>query len=284
MNHNLVTLLEFLGIVGGMYGIFTRGHQVIDACCKGASAVAKGAYRAPIKACRHVKEKCAANPLGKATVLQEFYMGDVQPAVIKKRDVNKNTTLVLKFYLAQGIVQRRLYLWNKKTDHIRDLGDLRLPAGFDLQKDEREIFAESMLDARKKLEEVYQPKPDQQQTAPNLKVVSSESHQDAAAKGNGAGDEGIGKQKRSMKVWVGKFLQEGFMQRAIQDKVVKHFGVKIQDRSGVEDHAWGVDLKRALSEADVKVGDTIRITLLGKRIVEEGKNPMNCYSIEKLAA
>jgi hypothetical protein len=280
MNHNLVTLLEFLGIVGGMYGIFTRGHQVIDACCKGTSAAAKGLYRAPIKACHHVKEKRAANPLGKATVLQEFYMGNVQPAVIKKRDVNKNTTLVLKFYVAQGIVQRRLYLWNKKKDHIRDLGDLRLPAGFKLE-DDREIFAESMLDARKKLEEIYQPKPGQQQAAPK-KTASSESLQDAA--GKGAGADGAEKQKKSMKVWVGRFLQEGFMQRAIQDKVVKHFGVTIRDQSGNEDHAWGVDLKRALSEADVKVGDTIRITLIGKKVMEEGKNPMNCYSIERLAA
>lgn len=281
MNHNLVTLVEFLGIVGGMYGIFTRGHQVIDACTRGTAAVAKGVYKAPIQACRHVKEKRAANPLGKAVVLQEFYMGNVQPAVIKKRVVNKNTTLVLKFYVAQGIVQRRLYLWNKKKDHIRDLGNLRLPAGFKLE-DDREIFAESMLDARKKLDEVYQPKPDQQQTAPKLRTVSIESHQDAG--GKGVGDEGAGKQKKSMKVWVGKFMQEGFMQRAIQDKIVKHFGVTIRDQSGNEDHAWGVDLKRALSEADVKVGDTIKITLLGKRIVEEGKNPMNCYSIEKLAA
>ncbi|MBE7540631.1 MAG: hypothetical protein HS122_19760 [Opitutaceae bacterium] len=88
--------------------------------------------------------------------------------------------------------------------------------------------------------------------------------------------------KRVPTVTRGMILEIGFMKRAMSDREISQFGVRYRTTEGVEDVVWGVDLKRALKEAEATVGDKVEILKVGRKVVEEGRAPMNLWKIAKI--
>jgi hypothetical protein len=61
-------------------------------------------------------------------------------------------------------------------------------------------------------------------------------------------------------------------------------GVKLRLANGSEYICFGVDLIRAVEEADVAVGDYVEITRVGRKQINPDRPPMNLWDICKLAA
>jgi len=81
--------------------------------------------------------------------------------------------------------------------------------------------------------------------------------------------------------YVGEILDIGeFPKDAKDEKLV--FGVKLRLGNGSEYTCWGVDFLRAVPEADVKIGDRVAVTRIGRVQTLPGKNPMNLWEIQKL--
>lgn len=83
-------------------------------------------------------------------------------------------------------------------------------------------------------------------------------------------------------VYRGKILEIGFMPRVIDNEEKESFGVRYRASEGVEDVVWGVNLRTALREAGAKVGDEVEILKIGRKTVEEGKAPMNLFTVAKI--
>ncbi|TRZ99106.1 MAG: hypothetical protein D4R84_02615 [Rhodocyclaceae bacterium] len=80
----------------------------------------------------------------------------------------------------------------------------------------------------------------------------------------------------------GVILEVGYMPRPLDGRTLKQYGVKCRTAEGVEDVVWGVNLGTALHDAGAGVGDKVEILKIGRKVVEEGKAPMNLYTCTKL--
>jgi hypothetical protein len=63
---------------------------------------------------------------------------------------------------------------------------------------------------------------------------------------------------------------------------IQVFGLVVRTEEGEEKHLWGRDLQQGLARCGAKVGDAIEVIKLGRTRLEEGKAPMNLYTVTKI--
>jgi hypothetical protein len=73
------------------------------------------------------------------------------------------------------------------------------------------------------------------------------------------------------------------MTRSKDGREFQIFGVFLETQEGKTESIYGANLRIALRDAKVVVGDRVEIVKIGRRTVEEGKAPMNLFKVYKIA-
>lgn len=235
--------------------------------------------------------------------------GEIEPATMTVREVKHSNgaegSVIVRVRASKNAVTGMLIIWsgkNKKakkrkgSDSIYDLGAIDGTAITDA------IVSTMVAEAQRKLDELANPRKVVEQSADvpatviSLPVVDPAPVQVAVAspaapatetstvvtEDVGSKDPAI-KLRRHPAIYRGEVVEVGVMERAIGRGIIDQFCVKYKTAEGVEDAVWGSDLKRALDDAKAKVGDYIEILKIGRKVVEEGKAPMNMYKVHKLS-
>lgn len=237
---------------------------------------------------------------------------DIEPATMTVRQIKQSNgaegSVIVRLRASKGLVTGMLIIWagkNKKakkrkgSDSFYDLGAI---AGTALTE---EAVATMMAEAQRKFDELANPRKvvenpaavepavialpvvDQSAMSASVPAAPSEAQRPETAtvvtEDVGSQDPAIRLRKHPA-IFRGVVLEAGVMTRAVGGKIIDQYGVKYRTREGVEDAVWGADLKRALDDARAKVGDAIEILKIGRKVVEDGKAPMNLYQVFKLGA
>lgn len=252
--------------------------------------------------------KQAATPATFVTETAEVADPAYEPQPLVTRDIGEGkATLLVRYRSRHKKVTAHMIIWAGKRkkrleDSYYDLGS------FDATEVTLDIIAKATAEATNKLAELARPRSRKVAVEGMEAVVdllattdfaSAEvpmpaaiepavqtKHSASAAvevEENGEHQAAI-TLKKTPQVFRGIVIESGVMERALQDKIIKSFGVRYRTPEGVEDAVWGVDLKRAMASASVAVGDHVEILKIGRKTVEKGKAPMNLYQIAKIRA
>ncbi len=90
------------------------------------------------------------------------------------------------------------------------------------------------------------------------------------------------KLKRFPSVYRGIITEVGMMRQNKGDREFDTFGVRYTTQEGVVEAVFGANLRAALKEAKVDVGDHVEILKIGRKTIDKGKAPMNLFKVAKL--
>ncbi|WP_126448175.1 hypothetical protein [Sulfuricystis multivorans] len=90
------------------------------------------------------------------------------------------------------------------------------------------------------------------------------------------------KLKKFPSVYRGIIKEIGMMTQNKDGREFETFGVRLETQEGIVDAVFGVNLREALRDAKVGVGDRVEILKIGRKTITKGKAPMNLFKIAKL--
>lgn len=218
--------------------------------------------------------------------------------------------LVISGTLAKNLKLESGAIWLKKNPHRFcgriDLGPMW--GKFAYKEIESRLLAKTIADANEKIEDMRGILPEpvltkatQQVDTVITKAVpeiapapvpTPEKVEEKVASEPATPAPVVTKPKTFKEVWKGRLVTHGFGSRALSGeeddgekggKIVTQYRVVVLDeQSGDEETLWGVDLRRAITDANVVNGDRVEVMRCGKRKLEN-KKAMTIYSIQKLA-
>lgn len=92
------------------------------------------------------------------------------------------------------------------------------------------------------------------------------------------------KLKKFPSVYRGIITEIGMMTQNKNGADFNIFGVRYRTLEGLEDAVFGANLRIALQDAKAGVGDSVEILKIGRKTVEEGRAPMNLFTVAKIAS
>lgn len=207
------------------------------------------------------------------------------------RDLSTQATLVMLERPSRGCVDTRLIVWSaeeggkKVQQKYLELG--MLPGS----RIESDLVTRAIALAKIKLDEldgkapaaadVEAAKPVEEQESQFAKPAKSKKAKASMVEQTNEEQDPQIKLLKKPVSHRGIVLQMGMMPRALDSGERPCYGVRYRTEEGVEDVLWGVGLRTEFTAAKVGIGDHVEILKIGRKVMEEGKAPMNLYRVTK---
>ena len=217
------------------------------------------------------------------------------------RHLTDTATLLVRHRATKQVCTAHLIIWSGAkrksiSDSYYDLGVIKDVAPTD------ETVEQFMALANERLVELAQAGKRKRKTAKEAKqevVEATEAVESAPVENPAAQPEQVVvvpptvdmedtppesiKLKRFPSVYRGVITEVGVMKQNKGDREFDTFGVRYTTQEGVVEAVFGANLRAALKEAKVDVGDHVEILKIGRKTIEKGKAPMNLFKVAKLA-
>jgi hypothetical protein len=204
----------------------------------------------------------------------------------------RNATIGLRRYPSKGIVNGVLYLFGKPKKGVAPVHDLGFVETKTCSSEVLSHFAKigkerlELLEALGKRQRCS-TKVEKKQVIPELPPVPQiQVSQPEEWRESNAVElvTEMSQIRVAQAIYRGEILMIGLLPKVWDNGSAMVHGVKLRTEDGREQYCYGSHLKQATRIARARIGDFVEITRVGRKIITEGKAPMNIWEVRKLSS